>query len=150
MQNFSLLEAVGEQPKPVMLKRGMSATIKELLMAAEYIASRGNYGITLCERGIRTFETMTRNTLDLGAVTVLKQLSHLPVVVDPSHGIGRRHGVIPLALAGVAVGADAVMVEVHPEPAKALSDGPQALTYPMFEDMIAQLRRVAEAVDRAL
>jgi 3-deoxy-7-phosphoheptulonate synthase len=148
MQNFSLLEAVGEQPKPVMLKRGMSATIQELLMAAEYIASRGNYRIALCERGIRTFETMTRNTLDLGAVTVLKQLSHLPVVVDPSHGIGRRNGVIPLALAGVAAGADAVMVEVHPEPAKALSDGPQSLTLPMFESMIAQLGRVAEAVDR--
>ncbi len=148
MQNFSLLEAVGDQPKPVMLKRGMSATIKELLMAAEYIASRGNYDIILCERGIRTFETMTRNTLDLGAVTVLKQLSHLPVIVDPSHGIGRRDGVVPLARAGIAVGADGVMVEVHPDPERALSDGPQALTPDMFHVLMAQLRRIADAVGR--
>ena len=119
-------------------------------MAAEYIASRGNYNIVLCERGIRTFETMTRNTLDLGAVTVLKQLSHLPVIIDPSHGIGLRDGVIPLARAGVAVGADGLIVEIHPDPARALSDGPQSLTFPMFEQMMQDVRRVADAVGRRL
>ena len=150
MQNFSLLEAIGAQGMPVLLKRGMSATIKELLMAAEYIASAGNYQIILCERGIRTFETMTRNTLDLGAVAVLNQLTHLPVIVDPSHGIGRRDGVIPLARAGVAVGADGLMVEIHPEPERALSDGPQALTLPMFEAMMAELKPIATAVGRSL
>jgi 3-deoxy-7-phosphoheptulonate synthase len=150
MQNFTLLEAVGETRRPVLLKRGLSATIKELLMAAEYIASRGNYEIVLCERGIRTFETMTRNTLDLGAVTVLKQLSHLPVIVDPSHGIGLRDGVIPLARAGVAVGADGLIVEIHPDPARALSDGPQSLTFPMFEEMMQDVRRVADAVGRRI
>lgn len=150
MQNFSLLEAVGDKKRPVLLKRGMSATIKELLMAAEYIASRGNYNIILCERGIRTFETMTRNTLDLGAVAVLNSLTHLPVIIDPSHGIGRRDGVIPLARAGVAVGADGLMVEIHPEPERALSDGPQSLTLPMFGQMMTELRRVAEAVGRSI
>ncbi len=150
MQNFSLLEAVGEQKKPVLLKRGLSATLKELLMAAEYIASRGNYNIILCERGIRTFETMTRNTLDLGAVPVLQQLSHLPVVVDPSHGIGRRDGVIPMARAAAAVGADGVIVEIHPSPENALSDGPQSLTLPMFETMMQEVARVAAAVGRSL
>jgi len=150
MQNFTLLEAVGEVRRPVLLKRGLSATIKELLMAAEYIASRGNYQIVLCERGIRTFETMTRNTLDLGAVTVLKQLSHLPVIVDPSHGIGLRDSVIPLARAGVAVGADGLIVEIHPDPARALSDGPQSLTFPMFETMMQEVRRVADAVGRSI
>lgn len=150
MQNFTLLEAVGEAKRPVLLKRGMSATIKELLMAAEYIASRGNYEIVLCERGIRTFEPMTRNTLDLGAVTVLKQLSHLPVIVDPSHGIGLRYGVIPLARAGVAVGADGLIVEIHPEPERALSDGPQSLTLAMFEEMMQEVRRVAVAVGRRI
>jgi len=150
MQNFSLLEAVGQQPKPVMLKRGLSATLSELLMAAEYIAKGGNRNIILCERGIRTFETMTRNTLDLSAVPVLKQLTHLPVMIDPSHGVGRRDGVVPLARAGVAVGADAIMVEIHPDPQVALSDGPQALTFPMFAEMMIALRRVAEAVDRTL
>jgi 3-deoxy-7-phosphoheptulonate synthase len=150
MQNFTLLEAVGEAKRPVLLKRGMSATIKELLMAAEYIASRGNYQIVLCERGIRTFETMTRNTLDLGAVTVLKQLSHLPVIVDPSHGIGLRYGVIPLARAGVAVGADGLMIEIHPEPEQARSDGPQSLTLEMFEELMAEIRRVATAVGRSV
>jgi 3-deoxy-7-phosphoheptulonate synthase len=150
MQNFTLLEAVGEAKRPVLLKRGMSATIKEFLMAAEYIASRGNYQIVLCERGIRTFETMTRNTLDLGAVTVLKQLSHLPVIVDPSHGIGLRYAVIPLARAGIAVGADGLMVEIHPEPEHARSDGPQSLTLPMFEDLMEQVRIVARAVGRRI
>jgi 3-deoxy-7-phosphoheptulonate synthase len=150
MQNFTLLEACGEQRKPVLLKRGLSATIDELLMAAEYIAARGNYQIILCERGIRTFETQTRNTLDLGAVVVLQKLSHLPVVVDPSHGIGRRDGVIPLARAGLAVGADGVIIEIHPEPEKALSDGPQSLTLPMFDKLMGELRRVAEALDRTI
>lgn len=150
MQNFPLLEEVGDAKRPVLLKRGLSATIKELLMAAEYIASRGNYEIVLCERGIRTFETMTRNTLDLGAVIVLKQLSHLPVIVDPSHGFGLRYGVIPLARAGVAVGADGLIVEIHPEPEHALSDGPQSLTLPMFQELMQQIRRVAASVGRRI
>jgi len=150
MQNFTLLEAVGETRRPVLLKRGMSATIKELLMSAEYIASRGNYDIVLCERGIRTFEPMTRNTLDLGAVTVLRQLSHLPVIVDPSHGIGLRYGVIPLARAGVAVGADGLIVEIHPEPERALSDGPQSLTLEMFEEMMREVRHIAAALGRLI
>jgi len=150
MQNFPLLEEVGDAKRPVLLKRGLSATIKELLMAAEYIASRGNYEIVLCERGIRTFETMTRNTLDLGAVIVLKQLSHLPVIVDPSHGFGLRYGVIPLARAGVAVGADGLIVEIHPEPEHALSDGPQSLTLPMFQELMQQIRSVAASVGRRI
>lgn len=150
MQNFNLLEAVGRQPKPVLLKRGLAATIKELLMAAEYVASRGNYQIILCERGIRTFETMTRNTLDLGAVTVLKELTHLPVIVDPSHGLGRRDGIPSLARAGVAVGADGIMVEIHPDPERALSDGPQSLPLPVFAEMMSELRKVATAVGRSL
>jgi 3-deoxy-7-phosphoheptulonate synthase len=150
MQNFPLLEAVGEAKRPVLLKRGMSATIKEFLMAAEYIASRGNYEIVLCERGIRTFETMTRNTLDLGAVIVLKHLSHLPVIVDPSHGFGLRYGVIPLARAGVAVGADGLIVEIHPEPERALSDGPQSLTLPMFRELMQEVRQVAASVGRRI
>ena len=150
MQNFNLLEAVGDQRKPVMLKRGMSATIKELLMAAEYIASRGNYQIILCERGIRTFETMTRNTLDLGAIPVLRDLSHLPIVVDPSHAMGRRDAVIPMARAGVAAGADGIMVEIHPEPEVALSDGAQSLTLPMFQKLMADLRNIAPVMGRIL
>jgi 3-deoxy-7-phosphoheptulonate synthase len=150
MQNFALLEAAGDQSKPVLLKRGMSATIKELLMAAEYIAARGNYNILLCERGIRTFEPMTRNTLDLGAVAMLKELSHLPVIVDPSHGIGVRSGVTPLARAGIAAGADGLIVEMHPEPSRAWSDGMQSLTIPMFESMMEQVKRISTAVDRDL
>ena len=150
MQNFSLLEAVGGIDKPVLLKRGMSATIAELLMAAEYIMSRGNWRVILCERGIRTFETMTRNTLDLGAVCVLKQVCHLPVIVDPSHGIGIWSGVPPLARAGVAVGADGLMVEVHPEPSKALSDGAQSLTLKKFGSMMRDVRAVAQAMGRGL
>jgi 3-deoxy-7-phosphoheptulonate synthase len=146
MQNFSLLEAVGDQRKPVLLKRGMSATIKELLMAAEYIVARGNKQVILCERGIRTFETMTRNTLDLNAVPMLKSASHLPVVVDPSHGVGIRNAVIPMARAAVACGADGLIIEVHPDPDRALSDGMQSLDLPMF----AQLMREVEAIARAL
>jgi 3-deoxy-7-phosphoheptulonate synthase len=146
MQNFSLLEAVGALGKPVMLKRGMSSTVKEWLMAAEYIVSRGNYQVILCERGIRTFETLTRNTLDLGIVPLLRQITHLPIIVDPSHGTGVAAAVAPLARAAVATGVDGVMVEVHPDPAKALSDGPQALTFEMFSTLMTDLRKVALAV----
>jgi 3-deoxy-7-phosphoheptulonate synthase len=146
MQNFSLLEAVGECGLPVMLKRGLSATLRELLMAAEYIASRGNHRIVLCERGIRTFETATRNTLDLSAVCVLQRESHLPVIVDPSHATGQRDLVAPMARAALAAGADGVMVEVHPDPARALSDGPQALTPAEFERLAGELGVLAEAL----
>jgi 3-deoxy-7-phosphoheptulonate synthase len=127
MQNFALLQAVGSAAKPVLLKRGMSATIEEWLMAAEYIAQRGNLDIVLCERGIRTFETATRNTLDISAVPVAQRLSHLPVIVDPSHSGGRRDLVLPLTRAAIAVGADGVIIDVHPEPKLALCDGDQAL-----------------------
>lgn len=150
MQNFSLLEALGETRKPVLLKRGLSATIKEWLMAAEYMAARGNYKIILCERGIRTYETMTRNTLDLGAIPVLNTLSHLPVIVDPSHASGRRDCVASMSRAAIAAGADGVLIEIHPHPEKALSDGPQSLTLPMFESLVTDLRRVAAAVDRSV
>ncbi|MBI3073800.1 MAG: 3-deoxy-7-phosphoheptulonate synthase [Deltaproteobacteria bacterium] len=149
MQNFSLLEAVGGTRKPVMLKRGLSATIAEMLMAAEYIMSRGNHQIILCERGIRTFETATRNTLDLGGVVVLRAMSHLPVVVDPSHGVGLWYAVGPLARAAVALGADGVMMEVHPDPAHALSDGPQSLRIDRFTSLMGELRRIADVVGRA-
>jgi 3-deoxy-7-phosphoheptulonate synthase len=148
MSNFSLLEAVGELRTPVLLKRGMSATIEELLMAAEYIAARGNLNVILCERGIRTFETSTRNTLDLNAVPVLKKLSHLPVIVDPSHGIGLWEHVPAMALAGIAAGADGLMVEVHHRPDEALSDGPQSLKPSRFAEMLAKVRLVAQAVGR--
>lgn len=150
MQNFKLLKEVGTHRKPVLLKRGMSATIKELLLAAEYIMSEGNYHVILCERGIRTFEDATRNTLDLSAVPLIKQLSHLPVIVDPSHGTGKWDLVPPMALAAVAAGADGVMVEVHPKPEEALSDGPQALLPKTFLKLMADLRRVAEAVGRTV
>jgi len=142
MQNFALLQAVGSAGKPVMLKRGMNATIEEWLMAAEYIAQRGNLDIVLCERGIRTFETATRNTLDISAVPVAQRLSHLPVIVDPSHSGGRRELVLPLTRAAIAVGADGVIVDVHPEPAKALCDGDQALA----DGDIAELASVARAM----
>jgi 3-deoxy-7-phosphoheptulonate synthase len=148
MQNFSLLEAVGDQRKPVLLKRGMSATIKELLMAAEYIVSRGNKQVILCERGIRTFETATRNTLDLNAVPVLKAASHLPVVVDPSHGIGIRSHVLPMALASIACGADGLILEVHPEPDRALSDGMQSLDLPLFAKLMKGVDAIAAAMGR--
>ncbi|ABS24582.1 3-deoxy-7-phosphoheptulonate synthase [Anaeromyxobacter sp. Fw109-5] len=150
MQNFSLLKQLGELRKPVLLKRGPSATVKEWLMAAEYVVSRGNYQVALCERGIRTFETMTRNTLDLNAVPVLKALTHLPVVVDPSHGIGLRAHVAAMARAGVAAGADGLIVEVHPHPEKALSDGQQSLTPREFEELMRQVRVIAGAVGRAI
>ncbi len=149
MQNFYLLRAVGRTGKPVLLKRGLSATVKEWLMAAEYILSEGNYQVVLCERGIRTFETETRNTLDLNAVPVVKQLTHLPVVVDPSHGTGRWNLVTPMARAAVAAGADGVAVEVHPRPEEALSDGPQSLTPERFRQLVEEVGAVARAVGRA-
>jgi 3-deoxy-7-phosphoheptulonate synthase len=150
MQNYSLLKNLGTIKKPILLKRGPSATIKEWLMAAEYIVSRGNYQVALCERGIRTFETMTRNTLDLNAVPVLKSLTHLPVIVDPSHGIGLRAHVPAMARAAVAAGADGIIVEVHPRPEKALSDGQQSLTPPEFDELMRQVRVIAGAIGRAL
>jgi 3-deoxy-7-phosphoheptulonate synthase len=150
MQNISLLEAVGELRKPVMLKRGISATLEELLMSAEYILARGNYNVILCERGIRTFEHYTRNTLDLNAVPVIKKLSHLPIIVDPSHGIGMWDCVASMALAGIAAGADGVMIEVHPHPELALSDGAQSLKPARFRALMDRLRAVAAAVDRTV
>jgi len=148
MQNFKLLTEAGRAQKPVMLKRGMSATIQEFLLSAEYIAAEGNRKIILCERGIRTYETETRNTLDLSAVPVLKRLSHLPVFVDPSHGTGRWDLVGPMALAGIAAGADGLLIEVHPNPEEALSDGPQSLKPKKFAILMEQIRRVAQAIGR--
>jgi 3-deoxy-7-phosphoheptulonate synthase len=150
MQNFALLHAVGEIQKPVMLKRGLMSTIEELLMAAEYVLSHGNSRVMLCERGIRTFETMTRNTFDINAIPVLKSLTHLPVIADPSHGTGKWELVTPIARAAIAAGADGLMVEVHHDPAHALSDGAQSLTPNHFTQMIADVRRVAEAIGRTV
>jgi len=146
MQNFPLLKKAGRCRRPVLLKRGMSATIEELLMSAEYIASEGNGGIFLCERGIRSFSTHTRNTLDLSAVPAVKAASHLPIIVDPSHGTGMRSMVAPLARAAVAVGADGLMIEVHDNPERALSDGPQALLPAQFEALMKDIRAIAEIV----
>jgi 3-deoxy-7-phosphoheptulonate synthase len=150
MQNFALLKEVGRSKLPVMLKRGMCATIKDLLMSAEYILSEGNFNVMLCERGIRTFETYTRNTLDLNAIPVLKHETHLPVVVDPTHGIGLREHIPAMALAAVAAGADALMVEVHNSPELAKSDGEQALLPNEFADLVNRVRAVAEAIGREL
>jgi len=150
MQNFSLLRRAGRAHKPVLLKRGFSATIEEFLMSAEYLASEGNYAVVLCERGVRTFADHTRNTLDLSIVPAVKRRSHLPIIVDPSHGTGRRHKVIPLARAGVAVGADGIMVEVHHDPEHALSDGPQALYPEQFTELMQELRALAPVVKRTL
>lgn len=150
MQNYDLLLEVGMIDKPVLLKRGLAATVDEWLKAAEYVASKGNMNIILCERGIRTFETETRNTLDLSSVPVVQKLSHLPVIVDPSHGAGRRDIVPALARAAVAVGADGLMIEVHPEPERALSDGYQSLSPAEFEPLMRDLRAVAAAVGREL
>ena len=150
MANYSLLHAVGEAKRPVLLKRGLMSTMEEFLMAAEYILSHGNYKIALCERGIRTFETYTRNTLDINAVPTLKQLTHLPVIVDPSHGTGRWELVEPVSRAAIAAGADGLIVEVHPEPAAALSDGAQSLKPGTFTALVQSVRRIAEAVDRTL
>jgi 3-deoxy-7-phosphoheptulonate synthase len=141
---------VGKSKLPVMLKRGLCATIKDLLMSAEYILNEGNFNVLLCERGIRTFETYTRNTLDLNAVPVLKAETHLPIVVDPTHGIGLREHVVPMALAAVAAGADAIMVEVHNSPELAKSDGEQALLPEAFADLVERARKVAEAVGRTM
>ncbi len=150
MQNYPLLQEVGRAKLPVFLKRGMSATVEEWLMSAEYILAEGNPNVILCERGIRTFETATRNTLDLSAVPVIKKLSHLPIFVDPSHGVGLRDMVTPLARAAVAVGADGLMVETHPDPPQALSDGPQSLYLSEFAALMEQIQRVAEAVGRTV
>ncbi|HZS35181.1 MAG TPA: 3-deoxy-7-phosphoheptulonate synthase [Polyangia bacterium] len=146
-QNFALLEAVSEIRKPVLLKRGMSSTIQEFLMSAEYIVKGGNYQVILCERGIRTFETMTRNTLDLGSIPLLKRLTHLPIVIDPSHGTGDSLLVPPMARAALAVGADGIMVDVHPDPSKALCDGPQSLTPEGFSALMTSLRAIAQVLN---
>jgi len=148
MQNYALLDAVGEQPRPVLLKRGMSATVEELLLSAEYVLARGNRNVILCERGIRTFEKYTRNTFDVNAIPLLKRLTHLPVVADPSHGTGKWYLVAPIALAAVAAGADGLLVEVHPSPDHALSDGFQSLTFDNFAALVAQVGAVASAVGR--
>ena len=148
MQNFSLLKAAGAAKKPVLLKRGMAATIEELLMAAEYILAEGNYNVILCERGIRTFENHTRFTLDVSAVPVVKELSHLPIIVDPSHAAGLRDKVLPLALAGIAAGADGLLVEVHPNPDKALSDGAQALFPQQFSKLSVELEMISPMIGR--
>jgi 3-deoxy-7-phosphoheptulonate synthase len=150
MQNFNLLRELGKIRKPVLLKRGIAATIEELLLAAEYIMSGGNYDVILCERGIRTFETATRNTMDVSAIPVVKKLSHLPMVGDPSHGTGRRDMVLPMARAAVAAGADGLIVEVHPDPDRALSDGAQTLTPQQFAEMMQQVRAIAAAVGRSV
>ncbi len=150
MQNFALLTEVGKSGHPVMLKRGPSSTVKDLLLAAEYVIIEGNRDIILCERGISTFETYTRNTLDLSAVPVIKHLSHLPVIVDPAHATGRNHLVEPMALAAIAAGADGIMVEVHNNPDAALCDGPQSLTLSQFDSMMEKLRSIARIVDRSL
>jgi 3-deoxy-7-phosphoheptulonate synthase len=148
MQNFSLLKRAGKSRLPIFLKRGMSATLDEFLMAAEYVVSEGNYRVFLCERGVRTFADHTRNTLDLAIVPAVKHVSHLPILVDPSHGTGRRDKVLPLARAAIAAGADGVMVEVHHEPDKALSDGPQAILPEQFRDLVRDLRALAPLVGR--
>jgi 3-deoxy-7-phosphoheptulonate synthase len=150
MQNFSLLKRAGRAKKPVMLKRGMSATLEEFFMAAEYIMSEGNYNVVLCERGVRTFADHTRNTLDLSIVPAVQRLSHLPIVVDPSHGTGKRNKVTPLSRASVAVGADGLMVEVHNQPDKALSDGMQSLYPEQFVELMAQVRQIAAVVGREI
>jgi 3-deoxy-7-phosphoheptulonate synthase len=150
MQNFSLLKRAGRAKKPVLLKRGMSATLEEFFMAAEYIMSEGNYNVVLCERGVRTFADHTRNTLDLSIVPAVQRLSHLPIVVDPSHGTGKRNKVTPLSRASVAVGADGLIVEVHNQPDKALSDGMQSLYPEQFVDLMAQVRQIAAVVGREI
>jgi 3-deoxy-7-phosphoheptulonate synthase len=150
MQNFNLLRELGRQRTPVLLKRGIAATIEELLLSAEYVMSGGNYNVILCERGIRTFETYTRNTMDISAIPVIHKLSHLPVVADPSHGTGRRDKVVPMARAAVAAGADGLLIEVHHDPDRALSDGAQSLRPEQYCEMMRQLRIIAHAVDRSV
>ncbi len=148
MQNYNLLEEAARSGKPILLKRGMSATVEEWLLAAEYVLSQGNWRVLLCERGIRTFETSTRNTMDLSAIPLVKRLSHLPVIADPSHGTGKWYLVAPMALAAVAAGADGLLIEVHPNPDHALSDGAQSLNFENFQRLMPQLRAVAEAIGR--
>jgi 3-deoxy-7-phosphoheptulonate synthase len=150
MQNFSLLRALSKIDKPVLLKRGMAATIEEFLMAAEYIMSGGNYKVILCERGIRTYEQYTRNTMDISAIPMVKKLSHLPIIADPSHGTGKREYVAPMARAAVAAGADGLIIEVHHEPEKALSDGPQSLLPDQFQRLIEELKVIAWAIGRTV
>jgi 3-deoxy-7-phosphoheptulonate synthase len=150
MQNFNLLRELGKVRKPVLLKRGISATFEELLLSAEYIMAGGNYEVVLCERGIRTFETYTRNTMDISAIPIIKKLSHLPMTADPSHGTGRRDKVAPMARASVAAGADALLIEVHCDPDKALSDGAQSLRPEQFSELMDQLRMIAPAVGRKM
>ena len=150
MQNYNLLRELGKVSKPVLLKRGIAATLEELLLSAEYIMSGGNYNVILCERGIRTFESYTRNTLDVSAIPVIQKLSHLPIIADPSHATGRRDKVLPMARAAVAAGADGILVEVHHDPERALSDGPQALFPEQFERLMKQLRVIAEAMERSI
>src|ERR1700689_4368482 len=150
MQNFSLLKRAGRARKPVLLKRGMSATVEELLMAAEYIMSEGNYNVVLCERGVRTFPDHTRNTLDLSVVPAVQRLSHLPIIVDPSHGTGKRNKVTPLSRAAVAVGADGLIIEVHPDPDRALSDGKQSLFPDQFDHLMAEIRQIATVLGRSV
>lgn len=148
MQNFQLLREVGRSKKPVLLKRGLASTIEEWLNAAEYIVAEGNPNVVLCERGIRTFETYTRNTLDLSAVPVIKSKSHLPIIVDPSHGTGKRELIKPMAMAAIAAGADGLIIEVHPEPKLALSDGPQSLKPEEFKDLVSGVSKIADAMGR--
>ncbi|MBI5266167.1 MAG: 3-deoxy-7-phosphoheptulonate synthase [candidate division Zixibacteria bacterium] len=150
MQNFAMLEKVGKQPRPVLLKRGMMSTVEELLMSAEYILANGNYNVILCERGIRTFDTMTRNTSDIAAVPLLKSLTHLPVIVDPSHATGDRKLVPPLSLAAIAAGADGLIVEIHPTPDTAMCDGHQSLNLPQFSALMDQVRAIAQVVGKTL
>lgn len=150
MHNYALLKEVGKTQKPVLIKRGFAALVDEWIKSTEYVRQGGNENVVLCERGIRTFETATRNTLDINAVIYVKQRTHLPIIVDPSHGIGIRSMVSPLALASAAAGADGIIVEVHPEPEKALSDGQQTLNFPEFEAMVKDLNRVLEAIGRPL
>lgn len=150
MQNFSLLKRAGRARKPVLLKRGMSATLDEFLMAAEYVVSEGNYSVILCERGVRTFSDHTRNTLDLSVIPAVQRLSHLPIMVDPSHGTGRRNKVLPLSRAAVAVGADGLLVEVHHDPAHALSDGPQSILPDEFDRLVGEVRAIAAVLGRTL
>jgi 3-deoxy-7-phosphoheptulonate synthase len=150
MQNYNLLKELGKVPKPMLLKRGIAATVEELLLSAEYIMAGGNYNVILCERGIRTFESYTRNTLDVSAIPVIKKLSHLPIIVDPSHGTGRRDKVAPMARAALAAGADGLLIEVHHNPDKALSDGAQSLYPDQFEQLMKELRMIAPAVGRTI
>jgi len=150
MQNFNLLRELGLVRKPILLKRGIAATIEELLLSAEYLLSGGNYDVILCERGIRTFETATRNTMDISAIPIVKSLSHLPILADPSHGTGRRDKVLPMARAAIAAGADGLLVEVHPDPERALSDGAQSLMPAQFMEMMQQVRAVGAAVERSV